>query len=189
MWWWWCVEGGKGKGTNYAFLERFTFGNVGSEKSPNGLFVQVGALLGLLGLLGEKYSLDVRQNSTLCDGHTGEKFVELLVVADGELKMTGNDPCLLVVAGSVSCELENLSCKVFHYSGEVDWGTGSNALTIVSFAEKTMDTSYWELKSSPAGSGLGLALCLTAFTSSRHVLLLLCVRTEIVSNASVSVYI
>ncbi len=135
---------------NYAFLERFTFGNVGSEKSPNGLFVQVGALLGLLGLLGEKYSLDVRQNSTLCDGHTGEKFVELLVVTDGELKMTGNDPGLLVVTSSVSCELENLSCEVFHHSGEVYWGTGSNTLTIVSFTEKTMDTSNWELKSSTA---------------------------------------
>ena len=138
---------------------------------------------------GEQVDVDVGEDTTAGDGSAAHESVELLVVADGELKMTGNDPCLLVVAGSVSCELENLSCKVFHYSGEVDWGTGSNALTIVSFAEKTMDTSYWELKSSPAGSGLGLALCLTAFTSSRHVLLLLCVRTEIVSNASVSAYI
>jgi alpha-D-ribose 1-methylphosphonate 5-triphosphate diphosphatase PhnM len=41
-----------------------------------------------------------------------------------------------------------------------------------------MDTSYWELKSSTAGTGLGLALCLASFTSSGHIVLLLWVRTE-----------
>ena len=29
----------------------------------------------LLGLLGQKYSLDVGKNTSLCDGDTGEQFV------------------------------------------------------------------------------------------------------------------
>ena len=46
------------------------------------------SLLGFLGLLGEQYSLDVGQYTSLGDDDT----VQLLVVTDGELKMTGDDP-------------------------------------------------------------------------------------------------
>ena len=103
-------------------------------------------LLCLLGLLGQEHSLDVRQHTTLGDGHTGQELVQLLVVADGQLEMTGDDPRLLVVTGSVSCELENLSGQVLHDGGQVHWGTGSDALTIVSLAEMTVDTADWELQ-------------------------------------------
>ncbi|KIH52976.1 hypothetical protein ANCDUO_16907 [Ancylostoma duodenale] len=40
-----------------------------------------------IGLLGQENSLDVGQDSSLSDGHSGEQLVELLVVADGELEM------------------------------------------------------------------------------------------------------
>ena len=103
-------------------------------------------LLGLLGLLGQEHSLDVRQYTTLGDGHTGQELVQLLVVADGQLEMTGDDPRLLVVTGSVSCELENLSGQVLHNGGQVHWGTGSDTLTVVSLAEMTVDTADWELQ-------------------------------------------
>ena len=130
---------------------------------------QVNDLLGLLGLLGQKHSLDVRQHTTLGDGHTGEELVQFLVVADGQLKMTGDDPGLLVVTGGVSCQLENLSCEVFHDGGQVDWCAGTDALAIVSFPEKTMNTSHGELKPSTAAAALCLALGLASFTTSRHV--------------------
>ncbi|KAH6920298.1 hypothetical protein HPB50_028703 [Hyalomma asiaticum] len=39
-----------------------------------------------------KHSLDVRQHAALRDGDAGEQFVQLLVVADGELQVAGNDP-------------------------------------------------------------------------------------------------
>ena len=103
----------------------------------------------LLGLLGEEDSLDVGENTTLGNGDSREEFVEFLVITDGELEMTGDDPGLLVVTGGVTCQLENLSGQVFHDGGEVDWGTSTDALTIVSLAEMTVDTSNWELKSSP----------------------------------------
>ena len=46
---------------------------------------------GLLGLLGQKHSLDVGQNTSLSDGHSTEQLVQLLVVADGQLQVAGDD--------------------------------------------------------------------------------------------------
>ena len=106
------------------------------------------SLLGLLGLLWQENSLDVWEYTTLSDGDARQKLVQLLVITDGELEMTGDDPCLLVVTGGVSCQLEDLSCQVFHDGCQVYWGSGSYTLSIVAFAEMTVDTSYWELQSS-----------------------------------------
>ena len=66
--------------------------------------------LGLLGLLGEEDGLDVGQDTSLGDGDTGQELVQLLVVTDGELKMSWDDSGLLVVSGSITGQLENLSC-------------------------------------------------------------------------------
>ena len=72
--------------------------------------VAVRFLLGrLVRLLGQKDGLDVGQDSTLGDGDTGKQLVQLLVVPDGQLEMTGDDPGLLVVTGSVASQLEDLS--------------------------------------------------------------------------------
>jgi hypothetical protein len=122
----------------------------------------------LLGLLGQKNSLDVGEDSTLGDGDSSEQFVQLLVVTDGQLKVTGDDPGLLVVTGSISSQLEDLSCQVLHDGGHVDWGTSSHTLSIVSLAEQTVDTSNGELKSSTAGPALCLSLNLSSFAASRH---------------------
>ena len=123
---------------------------------------QANCLLGLLGLLGQKYSLDVWQYTTLCNGDTGEELVQFLVITDGQLQVTGNDPGLLVVTGGVTCQLQHLSSQVLHYCSQVHWGTSSNTLGIVSLAEKTVDTSYGELQTSTAGTRLALSLCFTS---------------------------
>ena len=101
-----------------------------------------------VGLLGEEYSLDVWQYTTLGNGHTREQLVQLLVITDGQLQVTGDDPCLFVVTGSIACQLENFSGQVLHDSGQVDGGTGSDSLSIVSLAQVTVDTSHGELKTS-----------------------------------------
>jgi hypothetical protein len=44
----------------------------------------------------------------------------LLIVTDGQLKMTGNDTVLLVVTGGVASEFENFSGKIFEDGGEVN---------------------------------------------------------------------
>ena len=113
-----------------------------------------GSDLLLLGLLGEEDSLDVGEDTTLGNGDSREEFVEFLVITDGELEMTGDDPGLLVVTGSIASELEDLSSEVLHDGSEVHWGTSTYALSIVSLAEKTVDTSNGELKTSPGAASL-----------------------------------
>ena len=126
------------------------------------------SLGGLLGLLGEEDGLDVGEDTALGDGHTGEQLVQLLVVTDGQLEVTGDDPGLLVVTGSVASQLEDLSCQVLHDGGHVDGGTSSHTLGVVSLAEETVDTSHGELESSTAGPGLCLSLDLASLATSRH---------------------
>jgi hypothetical protein len=78
--------------------------------------------------LWKQDSVDVGEDTTLRDGDARQEFAELLVVADGQLNVAGDDTCLLVVAGSISCQLKDLSCQVLQYSGQVHWGTGTNSL-------------------------------------------------------------
>ena len=109
---------------------------------------------GLVRLLGEEDSLDVGEDSTLGDGDSGQELVQLLVIPDGELEVTGDDPSLLVVTGSITGQLEDLSSEVLHDGGQVDGGTSTNTGGIVSLAEKTVDTSNGELKTSPGAASL-----------------------------------
>jgi hypothetical protein len=122
----------------------------------------------LFALLGEKNSLDVGEDTTLSNGDTREELVQFLVVSDSELKMTGDDSALLVVSGSVSSQLENFSSEVLHDCSKIDWGTSTNSFSIVSLAEKSMDTTNRELKSGSAGSALCLSLHFSTLSTSRH---------------------
>jgi hypothetical protein len=67
--------------------------------------------------------VNVGQDTTLCNCDVPEKLVQFLIVADGELEMTGDDTCLLVVAGSVTSQLEDFSSQVLEDSSEVDGST------------------------------------------------------------------
>ena len=79
-------------------------------------------------LLGQQDSLDVGKYTTIGDGDSSKKLVQLLVVSDSQLQMSGNDPGLLVVTGSVTSKLKNFSCQVFEDRSQVDGGTSTNAL-------------------------------------------------------------
>jgi hypothetical protein len=73
---------------------------------------------------GAKRTLvDVGQNTTLGDGDVSEKLVQLLIVADGELKVTRDDTGLLVVTSGVTSQLEDLSSQVLEDGSEVDGST------------------------------------------------------------------
>ena len=67
--------------------------------------------------------MDVGENTTLGDGDVSEELVQLLIVADGELKVTGDDTGLLVVTSGVTSQLENLSSQVLEDGSEVDGST------------------------------------------------------------------
>ena len=75
--------------------------------------------------------MDVGQNTTLGDGDVSEELVQLLIVADGELKVTGDDTRLLVVAGSVASKLKNFGSEVLENGSEVDGSTGTDTLSVV----------------------------------------------------------
>jgi hypothetical protein len=92
--------------------------------------------------------MDVGQDTTLGNGDMAEELVQFLIVADGELKMTGDDTGLLVVTSSVASQLEDFSSEVLENSSEVNWSTSTNTLSIVSLAQKTMDTTDWESQTS-----------------------------------------
>lgn len=66
--------------------------------------------------------MDVRHDTTLGDDNVAEQLVEFLVVADGELKMAGDDTGLLVVTGSVASKLKHFGSEVLQDSSEIDGG-------------------------------------------------------------------
>ena len=112
--------------------------------------------------------MDVGEHTSGRDGDAAEELVELLVVLHGEGDVAGHDAGLLVVAGGVAGQLEDLSSEVLHDGGQVDGRSGSDSLGVVAFAEMSVDTSDGELESSPAGSGLRLSLRLSSFATARH---------------------
>ena len=67
--------------------------------------------------------MNVGEDTALGNGDVTEEFVQLLIVADGELKVTRDDTGLLVVTSGVSGQLEDLSCQVLEDCGQVDGGT------------------------------------------------------------------
>ena len=129
-------------------------------------------LLAGLGLLGEENSVDVGKNTSLGDGGAVKKLVQLLVVADGQLDVAGDDAGLLVVASGVSGQLENLSGQVLDDGGEVDGGASSDAASVASLLEEAVDASNGELQTGLLGAGLrggflsGASGALSSF--SRH---------------------
>ena len=62
--------------------------------------------------------------------------------------MSGHNSGLLVVLGSVTGELENLSSEVFEDGSEVNWSTSTDSLGVSSLLEESGDSSNWELKAS-----------------------------------------
>ena len=122
-------------------------------------------------LLGEKDSLDVGQDTTLGDGDTCEKLVELLVVPYSELKVTGDDPGLLVVTGSVAGQLEDLSSEVLHDGSQVDRCSSTDSFGVVSLAEESVDTTDGELETRSGRSRFGLGSSFASFATARHVCL------------------
>lgn len=112
------------------------------------------AVLVLLGALGEQHGVDIGNDTTACNGHVAQKLVELLIVSDGELNVAGHDSDLLVVAGGVASQLENLGSEVFENSSQVDWSTSTNSCCVSSVSQLAVDSAHWELQTGSVRSGL-----------------------------------
>ena len=92
--------------------------------------------------------MDVGEDSTAGNSGVGHKLVELLVVSDGELDVSGHDSGLLVVLSGVSSEFEDLSGEVLEDGSEVHGGTGSDSLGESALLEESGDSSNGELETS-----------------------------------------
>ena len=112
--------------------------------------------------------MDVWKNTTLGNGDGAEKLVQFLVVSDSKLDVSWDDSGLLVVTGSVTSKLKDLSSEVLEDGSQVDRGTSTHPLGIVAFAEESVNSANGELKTSAAGSALCLSLGLSSFSTSRH---------------------
>ncbi len=82
--------------------------------------------------------------------------------------MTGVYPGFLVVVGSVAPQLQHLSDEVFNDSRQEDGGSGSDAFSVVSFAEFSVDLSNRELETRSFGARLGLPVSFSPLSATRH---------------------
>lgn len=73
--------------------------------------------------------MDVGQDTTLGDGDVSKELVQLLIVADGELKVARDDTGLLVVTRGVASQFEDLGRQVLKDSCEVD-GCACNIMSV-----------------------------------------------------------
>lgn len=92
--------------------------------------------------------MDVGQDTALGDGDVAQKLVQFLIVADGELQMTRDDTRLLVVAGGVASQLEDLSSQVFEHRSQVNGSASTDTLGVVALAKQTVDTADGECETS-----------------------------------------
>jgi hypothetical protein len=69
----------------------------------------------------------------------------LFIVLNGQLKMSGYNTRLLVVASGVTSEFKDFGSQVFENGGEVNGGTGTDALSIVALLQEPVDTTDREL--------------------------------------------
>ncbi|XP_040275515.1 uncharacterized protein LOC120990668 [Bufo bufo] len=140
---------------------------------PGGTAAEPGSLalgrLGALGLLGQQHGLDVGQDASLGDGDAAQQLVELLVVAHGQLQVAGDDAGLLVVAGGIAGQLQDLGGEILEHSGQVDGSAGAHPLGVVALAEEPVHSADRELEPCPGGAGLGLSPDFASlFAASRH---------------------
>ena len=90
--------------------------------------------------------MDVGEDTTGGDGDGAEELGELLIVADRQLDVAGHDAGLLVVAGRVAGELEDLGGQVLKDGGRVDGGGGTDTLALSDgYLQETVDTTNGEL--------------------------------------------
>ena len=119
-------------------------------------------------LLGEEDGVDVGEDTTGSDGDSAEQLVQLLIVLDGEGDVTGHDASLLVVAGGVAGELEDLCAEVLEDGCEVDGSAGTHAGGVLALTKVAADTADGELKSSLGRRAGLLLLSAASFSFSRH---------------------
>ena len=72
--------------------------------------------------------MNVGQDTTLSDSHTSKELAQLLVIADSQLDVAGDDTGFLVVTSSIASQFEDFSGQVLENGSHVHGSTGTDAL-------------------------------------------------------------
>ena len=115
--------------------------------------------------------MDVREHAAGRDRDRAEELVELLVVADGELEVAGHDARLLVVAGRVARELEDLRAEVLEDRAHVDAGADADAAGVLALLQEAVEARDRELEPGLGrlgGAGLAGLLAASTLSFARH---------------------
>ena len=122
------------------------------SKNLTNLFLRLFLRFALLA--ADEDLVDVWDNTGRCDGDVGKKLIELLIVPDGKHDVTRGDSGLLVVTSSISGKFENFDGQIFEDGSKEDWSTSTDTLSVTTFTEESVETTYWELETGTAGPGL-----------------------------------
>ena len=110
--------------------------------------------------------MDVWENTTGSDGNTTHKFVQFLVVADGQLDVAWHNAGFLVVTCGVTGKFQDFGAQVFKDSGHVYWGSGTDTGGNSALAQVAGYTANWELQTGLGTAAGALALFLSASSFS-----------------------
>ncbi len=106
------------------------------------------------------------------DDRRGEEFLEFLVFLESEIDESWDDSALFLLSGDHNGDFEDFGNEVLEDSGEVDWGSNSDSVSVSSLLEESGDSSDWEGESglgrSGALSGLGGFSLGFSFSSFGH---------------------
>ena len=100
-------------------------------------------------------NVDVGEDTTGGDGGILKESVELLVVSNGELDVSGDDSGLLGILGGVSSELEDLSSEVLKNGSKVDGSASTNSGGRSVLLEESSNSTNGELETGSGGLGHG----------------------------------
>ena len=96
----------------------------------------------------EEEALDVGEGTASGNGSSGHEFVELVIVADGDLQVTRvDDWCgllLLALLGSLASDLDDLSGDVLEDGSGKDTSSLSDLLGIAASLEHGAGATDWE---------------------------------------------
>jgi hypothetical protein len=121
-------------------------------------------------LLGKKHCMNVWKDSTSSDSDSTQQLVQFFIILDGQGNVAGNDAALLVITGSITSKLKNLSTQVLENSGKVHWCTRPHSSSVFAIAQVASDTANRELETSLGGCRCRLFLTATtlSFSFARH---------------------
>ena len=81
--------------------------------------------------------MDGRYDSSAADGGVGEQLVELFIVAEGELQVSGGDLFLLGFVGCVASELEYFASEILQNCCHEGSCSCANSLSIATLLDES----------------------------------------------------